>query len=128
MVNQAFRIKIAYRSKEKKKKNTRDRSVPDGSAKKTLFYLLLLSMSGIFITWMHIRSFLPIFSSKWENNLQPCRGFFYENLHLKELVVLGSSKSKQLFSYCKHLFPRQNNAVCPLFGEATYENAKKDLI
>ena len=54
--------------------------------------------------------------------------FFYGNLHLKELVVLGSSKSKQLFSYCKHLFPRQNNAVCPLFGEATYENAKKDLI
>ena len=54
--------------------------------------------------------------------------FFVENLHLKELVDLGSSKSKQLFSYCKHLFPRQNNAVCPLFGEATYENAKKDLI
>ena len=34
MVNQAFRIKIAYRSekkKEEKKENTRDRSVPDGS-------------------------------------------------------------------------------------------------
>ena len=34
MVNQAFRIKIAYRSEKKKKKeeeNTRDRSVPDGS-------------------------------------------------------------------------------------------------
>ena len=34
MVNQAFRIKIAHRSKKKKKKkkeNTRDRSVPDGS-------------------------------------------------------------------------------------------------
>ena len=34
MVNQAFMIKIAYRSKEKEKKekkNTRDRSVPDGS-------------------------------------------------------------------------------------------------
>ena len=30
MVNQAFRIKIAHRS-EKKKENTRDRSVPDGS-------------------------------------------------------------------------------------------------
>ena len=30
MFNQAFRIKIAYRSKEKEK-NTRDRSVPDGS-------------------------------------------------------------------------------------------------
>ena len=36
MVNQAFRIKIAYRSKKKKKEeeeNTRDRSVPDGSDK-----------------------------------------------------------------------------------------------
>ena len=37
MVNQAFRIKIAYRSEKKKKKeekeNTRDRSVPDGSDK-----------------------------------------------------------------------------------------------
>ena len=34
MVNQAFRIKIAYRSKEEKKEkkeNTRDRSVPDGT-------------------------------------------------------------------------------------------------
>ena len=32
MVNQAFRIKIAYRSKKKKKEeNTRDISVPDGS-------------------------------------------------------------------------------------------------
>ena len=39
MVNQAFRIKIAYRSKKKEEKekkkekeeNTRDRSVPDGS-------------------------------------------------------------------------------------------------
>ena len=35
MVNQAFRIKIAYRSekkeKEKEEENTRDRSVPDGS-------------------------------------------------------------------------------------------------
>ena len=33
MVNQAFRIKIAYRSEKKKKEeeNTRDRSVPDGS-------------------------------------------------------------------------------------------------
>ena len=34
MVNQAFRIKIAYRSKEEEKEkeeNTRDRSVPDGS-------------------------------------------------------------------------------------------------
>ena len=40
MVNQAFRIKIAYRSKkeeeeeeekEEKEENTRDRSVPDGS-------------------------------------------------------------------------------------------------
>ena len=35
MVNQAFRIKIAYRE-EKKKKNTRDRSVPDGSDKDLL--------------------------------------------------------------------------------------------
>ena len=36
MVNQAFRIKIAYRSKKKKEneENTRDRSVPDGSDKK----------------------------------------------------------------------------------------------
>ena len=40
MVNQAFRIKIAYWSKEKKKKeeeekeNTRDRSAHDGSDKK----------------------------------------------------------------------------------------------
>ena len=40
MVNQAFRIKIAYRSekekeKEKKKEeNTRDRSVPNGSDNK----------------------------------------------------------------------------------------------
>ena len=38
MVNQAFRIKIAYRSKEEEEKeeeeeNTRDRSVPDGSDK-----------------------------------------------------------------------------------------------
>ena len=34
MVNQAFRIKIAYRSEKKKKKeNTRARSVPDGSDK-----------------------------------------------------------------------------------------------
>ena len=36
MVNQAFRIKIAYRSEKKKKEeeeNTRDRSVPDGSDK-----------------------------------------------------------------------------------------------
>ena len=37
MVNQAFRIKIAYRSEKKKEEeeeeeeNTRDRSVPDGS-------------------------------------------------------------------------------------------------
>ena len=36
MVNQAFRIKIAYRSKEKK--NTRDRSVPDGSDKKLSYW------------------------------------------------------------------------------------------
>ena len=37
MVNQAFRIKFAYWSekKEKEKENTRDRSVPDGSDKKT---------------------------------------------------------------------------------------------
>ena len=35
MVNQAFRIKIAYRSKkEKEEENTRDRSVPDGSDNK----------------------------------------------------------------------------------------------
>ena len=41
MVNQAFRIKIAYRSREKEEKekkkeeeNTRDRSVPDGSDNK----------------------------------------------------------------------------------------------
>ena len=36
LVNQAFRIKIAYRSEKKKKEeeeNTRDRSVPDGSDK-----------------------------------------------------------------------------------------------
>ena len=35
MVNQAFRIKIAYRSEKKKEEeeNTRDRSVPDGSDK-----------------------------------------------------------------------------------------------
>ena len=33
MVNQAFRIKIAYRSKKKKKEKARDRSVPDGSDK-----------------------------------------------------------------------------------------------
>ena len=31
MVNQDFRIKIAYRSKKKEEENTRDRSVPDGS-------------------------------------------------------------------------------------------------
>ena len=31
MVNQAFKIKIAYRSKKKEEENTRDRSVPDGS-------------------------------------------------------------------------------------------------
>ena len=31
MVNQAFRIKIAYRSEKEEEKNTRDRSVPDGS-------------------------------------------------------------------------------------------------
>ena len=36
MVNQAFRIKITYRSEKKKEEeeeNTRDRSVPDGSDK-----------------------------------------------------------------------------------------------
>ena len=35
MVNQAFRITIAYRSKEEEEEeeNTRDRSVPDGSDK-----------------------------------------------------------------------------------------------
>ena len=37
MVNQAFRIKIAYRSKEEEEEeeeeNTRDRSAPDGSDK-----------------------------------------------------------------------------------------------
>ena len=40
IINQAFTIKIAYRSKEKEKEeeekekeNTRDRSVPDGSDK-----------------------------------------------------------------------------------------------
>ena len=47
MVNQAFRIKIAYRSKEKEKEekeeeeekeeNTRDRSVPEGSDNYNLF-------------------------------------------------------------------------------------------
>ena len=38
MVNQALRMKIAYRSKKKKreKENTRDRSVPDGSDIKLL--------------------------------------------------------------------------------------------
>ena len=40
MVNQAFRIKIAYRSEKKKEEeeeeNTRDRSVPDGSDKKAV--------------------------------------------------------------------------------------------
>ena len=37
MVNQAFRMKIAQWSEkeEKEKENTRDRSVPDGSDKKT---------------------------------------------------------------------------------------------
>ena len=44
MVNQAFRIKIAYRSKkeeeEKEKENTRDRSVPDGSDNYAYFRLL----------------------------------------------------------------------------------------
>ena len=41
MVNQAFRIKIAYWSKKEKKmkgENTRDRSVPDGSDKKMSHY------------------------------------------------------------------------------------------
>ena len=44
MVNQAFSIKIAYRSKKEKKKkkkkeeNNRDRSVPDGSDKKMSHY------------------------------------------------------------------------------------------
>ena len=33
MVNQAFRIKFAYRFEKKEKENTRDRSVPDGSDK-----------------------------------------------------------------------------------------------
>ena len=36
MVNQALRIRVAYRSKEEKKEeeeNTRDRPVPDGSDK-----------------------------------------------------------------------------------------------
>ena len=45
MVNQAFRIKIAYWSKKEeekeKKENTRDRSVPDGSDKKTLILRLI---------------------------------------------------------------------------------------
>ena len=36
MVNQAFRIKIAFRSEEKEAENTRDRSVPDGSDKNIL--------------------------------------------------------------------------------------------
>ena len=42
MVNQAFRIKIAYRSEKKKEEeeeNTRDRSVPDGSDKNIFFAL-----------------------------------------------------------------------------------------
>ena len=45
MVNQAFRIKIAYRSKKEEeekekeeKENTRDRSLPDGSDKYTRAY------------------------------------------------------------------------------------------
>ena len=37
MVNQALRLKIAYRSEEKEEKeNTRDRSVPDGADIKLL--------------------------------------------------------------------------------------------
>ena len=45
MVNQALRIKIAYRSKEKKKEeeNTRDRSVPDGSDNHQIIILKLAS-------------------------------------------------------------------------------------
>ena len=38
MVNQAFRIKIAYRSKEKKEERARYRSVPDGSDKKLSYW------------------------------------------------------------------------------------------
>ena len=51
MVNQAFRIKIAYWSKEKKKKeeeekeNTRDRWVPDGSDKNVYFWFYSISCS-----------------------------------------------------------------------------------
>ena len=49
MVNQAFRIKIAYRSKEKekgeKKENTRDRSVPDGSDNNLLIEIIRKSFS-----------------------------------------------------------------------------------
>ena len=43
MVNQAFRIKIAYCSKEKK--NTRDRSVPDGSDNNLLIEIIRKSFS-----------------------------------------------------------------------------------
>ena len=39
------------------------------SEEKKLFSIFSsLFMSGIFMTWMHIRYFLSIFSSKWENN------------------------------------------------------------
>ena len=53
VVNQAFRIKIAYRSKEKKKKKeeeeeeketTRDRSVPDGSDNEQQKYFATLTL------------------------------------------------------------------------------------
>ena len=52
MVNQAFRIKIAYRSEKKKEEeeeeeNTRDRSVPDGSDNNYLFLLRLEGSSAI---------------------------------------------------------------------------------
>ena len=51
MVNQAFRIKIAYRSEkeeEEKKENTRDGSVPDGSDNKNLTWECKLLRLSIF--------------------------------------------------------------------------------
>ena len=58
MVNQAFIIKIAYR--EKKKENTRDRSVPDGSDKYTMPFSKLFCTFGSHNCCSITRSFLHI--------------------------------------------------------------------
>ena len=59
MVNQAFRIKIAYRSKKEEeekekeeKENTRDRSLSDGSDKYTRAYRRALKKKKNFLSYV----------------------------------------------------------------------------